>query len=129
MSYPISTPQLYYAAVRRAVVADAIELDPSNTRPKYLYFETGVTSHRLNQRHKPAIPERSKQPPTSQPVLPRFTTNLLRVQKTLKAATKRWSTSNDRDRIAILSAKSRSGMSKPAHQTASISKAVPVPAS
>ena len=89
MIYPINTPQLYYAAVRRAVVAEAIELDPSNTRPKYLYDETGVTAHRLNQRHKPSVPERGGQPPTSQPVLPRLTTNLLRVQKTLKAATKR----------------------------------------
>ena len=58
MSYPISTPQLYYAAVRRADVAETIELDPSNTRPKYLYSETGVTSHRLNQRRRPAVPER-----------------------------------------------------------------------
>ena len=89
MIYPINTPQLYYAAVRHAVVTEAIELDPSNTRPKYLYDETGVTSHRLNQRRKPSVPEHGEQPPTSQPVLPRFTTNLLRVQKTLKAATKR----------------------------------------
>ena len=102
-------------------MAEAIELDPSNTRPRYLDDKTGVTIHRLNQRRKPAIPERGAQSPTSQPVFPKFTTNLFCVQKTLKAATKRCSTSNNLDGIAISSAKSRSGISKPTHLTAWIS--------
>ena len=102
-------------------MAEAIELDPSNTRPRYLYDKTGVTIHRLNQRRKPAIPERGAQSPTSQPVLPKFTTNLFRLQKTLKAATKRCSTSSDLDGIAISSAKSKSGISNLVHLMALIS--------
>ena len=79
---PNSFPQLYEAAVNHAEVVDRMELDPSNTRPKYLYEGTRLTIAPLYHSVRSCASDQGVWPPTIHSVLPRLMVKRLRTQNT-----------------------------------------------